>query len=101
MMKVALAGVLAGLSIALAPNAIANDDASYLAAMHGAGVTASDADLLALGHEYCDALGASPYGIGVSPRVIAMQPVVAHMQALGIPHGSPQAITLVQSAPCG
>lgn len=94
-----LAGGLLTIAVAVAPTAAA-DNASYLAAMHNAGVTASDADLLELSGEYCAALTQSAYGIGISPRVIAMQPVVAHMEALGIRHGSPQAHILTTSAPC-
>jgi hypothetical protein len=87
-----LAAALA-VTLALAPIAHADSsDDHYLALLSSHGITCPPDQLIADGHQVCDAYGQSGFGIGMSPRMIAILKLDSDLSAQGFtaPHDKQQ-----------
>lgn len=100
-MKTAIAGMaIAGLLPVAAAHADSADD-QYLKLLASHGVTGPTDQLIADGHQACDAYSQGGFGIGISPRQIALLNLNNTLQAQGYsPHDMSQLVLDATRAYC-
>jgi hypothetical protein len=89
-MKTAAAVALIAIAAAPAAHADGTDD-QFIHAVNSHGVTGDRGQLIADGHQTCDALGQGGFGIGISPRQVALLQLNNTLTGQGLnPHDAQQ-----------
>ena len=82
-MKTAIAGAIIAVLLPVAAAHADSADDQYLKLLSSHGVTGPADQLIADGHQACDAYGQGGFGIGVSPRQLALINLSNTLQAQG------------------